>query len=72
MKNKQLSILIGIFVLSSAFCSFISYNAGFGDGQLKTWQELALCTIEDAKQEKCMLPCAEDNDCLAKNGMTDH
>lgn len=34
-------------------------------------QELATCTIERAHRGECWLPCASDEDCLAKNGKGD-
>jgi len=35
-------------------------------------RKVAECTLTDAQAGKCWLPCASDEDCLAKNGMADH
>lgn len=61
-------IEIGLLIVIVAF----SYNAGYGDGVAKTFQEIAKCTIKDAHSEKCFIPCSTNEDCLEKNGMTDH
>lgn len=44
----------------------------FAAGKREAMQEIAACTLERARRDECYIPCANDDDCLAKNGQMDH
>lgn len=71
-REERVVSIIGVFIITVTLCTFVSYNAGKGDGKKEMFQTIAKCTVKDAHDEKCFIPCSEDNDCYMKNGLADY
>jgi len=65
--------LLGAFAAGYLFRDpLTAYNQVYENGRASMAHEIAGCTIQEAHQELCLIPCSTDSDCLAKNGQADH
>lgn len=72
LTKKNGFFLLLLQIVLTIITTLVSYNEGFKKGVHETIVTVANCSLEDAKKEKCFIPCTTNEDCLAKNGMEDH
>ena len=82
MKFKLQIVVIVIAVLACGFIAGYSYRGlsdyeperhrAFVEGQRDVTAYVEDCTLERARAGECVIPCASDADCVAKNGSRDN
>lgn len=81
MKLKLQLITIVMFILACGFVAGYTYrgelnvrdaHAEFVSGQRDVTAYVEDCTLANAHAGLCALPCANDADCVAKNGSRDN
>jgi hypothetical protein len=77
MKQKLIIITLMLLIAASGFYAgymarLRAYDQVYENGRTSAFQEVSLCTLDAAHKELCAIPCSTDEDCLAKNGQTDH
>lgn len=72
LSPRRIIALFAIQIVCTIASTIVAYNEGFKKGVHDSIVSVANCSLEDAKKEKCFIPCTTNEDCLEKNGMTDH
>jgi ferric-dicitrate binding protein FerR (iron transport regulator) len=68
------SALMALAVMLAFALGQLSANTGraYREGYEDAIGDVAKCTLADARAERCFIPCSANDDCMEKNGQTDH
>lgn len=70
--RRALGAFVVFLIVFSAGYWAGSRGTVFDRGYNTAIAAIADCSLEDARADRCFIPCSTDADCLAKNGQTDH